>query len=506
MASTKRFAVNVGMNWAATAVGMVVPFFLTPFVVRHLGATAYGVWILAVSTVSYLALLDLGLRSAIIRFVSKAQAQGRPEEARSAIGTALWFRLLVAAGVAVLAVALALATPHLFKIPDTMRHAAQITVLLCALGVGVTLVSGVFGAVLAAINRFDVLSSITMTQTVARAVGVLLILHSGRGLIALACWELTVVLLAGALTAVVALRVFPTCRVVAIRPDMAVFRAIWSYSLTTFVFMIAVQIVINTDSLVIGAFLSVSLVTFYAIGSSLVSYTAQITGALSTTFTPMASSFEASGRTDDLRRLTLRGTQATLGLVAPVAIALVFRGETFITLWMGPAYGRVSETVLRILMISLFFAVGDSTAGAVLMAIDKHKPVARWAVYEAILNLVLSIILVKTIGLYGVAWGTSISMTFTHLAFYPRYVEKVLGIPATTYLWNGWGKISLCALPFAAVSALAEHFWRAPNLLIFLAQIAVTLPVYLLCLLALFRTEARSALGKWQASRRLAQA
>ena len=506
MASTKRFAVNVGMNWLATAVGMVVPFFLTPFVVRHLGTTAYGVWILAVSAVSYLALLDLGLRSAIIRFVSKAQAQNNPGEATRAIGTALWFRLLVAGGVALLAVGLALLTPHLFKIPVEMHFAAQITVLCCALGVGVTLVSGVFGAVLAAINRFDALSSITMTQTLARACGVLVILHSGRGLIALAVWELTIVTLAGALTALVALRVFPHCRVLAIRPDMAVFRAIWSYSLTTFVFMIAVQVVINTDALVIGAFLSVSLVTFYSIGSSLVSYSAQVTGALSTTFTPMASGFEASGRMDDLRKLLIRGTQATLGLVFPIAIALIFRGETFITLWMGPQYGHTSETVLRILMISLFFAVGDGTAGAVMMAIDKHKPVARWAVYEAILNLALSIVLVKTVGLYGVAWGTSLSMTFTHLALYPRYVEKVLGIPARTYVWDGWGKITLCSLPFAAACALTEHFWHAPNLVIFLAQIIAILPVYLVCVLALFRTEARSALHKWQSSRRLAQA
>ena len=71
------------------AVGMVIPFFLTPIVVRTLGATAYGVWILAVSTVAYLNLLDLGLRSAVIRFVSKADAQGKIEDAGNAIAAAI---------------------------------------------------------------------------------------------------------------------------------------------------------------------------------------------------------------------------------------------------------------------------------------------------------------------------------------------------------------------------------------------------------------------------------
>src|SRR5690348_9049504 len=133
MASKKRFAINVVMNWIAMAVGMVVPFFLTPFVIRSLGVTAYGIWILAVSTVSYLNLLDMGLRSAVIRFVSKAEAQKKLEDATAAIGAALWVRVLISGGVAVLSVALALLFPHLFKIPANMERAAEITVLMCAL-------------------------------------------------------------------------------------------------------------------------------------------------------------------------------------------------------------------------------------------------------------------------------------------------------------------------------------------------------------------------------------
>jgi O-antigen/teichoic acid export membrane protein len=502
MASIKRrFAFNVAMNWAATAVNMVVPFFLTPYVVRHLGPLQYGIWILAVSTVSYLALLDLGLRSAVIRFVSKAQAEGKIGEASETIGAALWFRVIIAAAVAIISVLLALVTPHLFKIPPELLHAAQITVLLCALGVAVTLVAGVFGAVLAATHRFDILSSITMAQTIARAVGVLLLLRSGRGLVALAYWELTVILLAGLLTYALALKLFPASRTRVRRPETKTLRAIWSYSLTTFVFMIAVQLIVNTDSIVVGAFLSVGMVTFYSIGSSLVSYASQVSVAVSSTFIPMASNLDASGDLQGLQRMLLRGTQAMLGLVLPIALALIFRGRTFISLWMGPQYGEVSETVLRILMISLFFAMADATGGAIMMAIDKHKPVARWAVYEALLNLGLSILLVKTIGVYGVAWGTSLSMTFVHLAFWPRYVHKVLGLAPRTYMWEGWAKVSLCSLPFALVCYLADRCWHPTNLTAFFAQILVTLPVYAICVLIHFRSEARSLFLKWQASR-----
>jgi O-antigen/teichoic acid export membrane protein len=182
----------------------------------------------------------------------------------------------------------------------------------------------------------------------------------------------------------------------------------------------------------------------------------------------------------------------------------VLRGKTFIGLWMGPEYSEIAGTVLQILIISQFFGIADGTAGSIMMAIDKHKPVAKWAVIEAVLNLGLSIVLVKTIGIYGVAWGTSISMAFVHLVFWPRYVREVLDVPVRRFVWEGWVKITLCAIPYGIVCAIADKYWHASNLIAFFSQIIVTLPVYAVCVLAVFRREVRSLFMKWQASRPVA--
>lgn len=501
MATNKRFALNVTMNWIAMVVGMIVPFFLTPIVIRSLGNVAYGVWILSVSTVAYLGLLDLGLRSAVIRYVSKADAQGQTSEAQKAIGAALWFRVLIAAGAVALSVVLAVAFPHLFKVPHGLQRPAQVTVLMCAIAVAITLVSGVFGAVLSAIHRFDILSGVTMTQTAIKAVGVILILRSGRGLEALAYWELAVTLLAGIATCIAATRVFPTCRVRLGRPDMKTLKMIWSYSMTTFIIVIAVQIVFNTDNIVVGAFVSVGAVAFYSIGGSLVAYSRQVVSSVATTFIPMASNLEASGDEGGLTRLLLKGTQATLGLAIPVSLVLLFRGRTFIGLWMGPKYSAEAGTVLQILMISQFFGVANTTAGQIAFGIEKHKAVAKWAIVEASLNLSLSIILARSIGLYGVAWGTSIATTLIHLLFWPRFVRKELAVPIRTYLWDGWGKITLCSIPFAITCELADRFWHPTSMIVFFLQILITLPVYAASSLWLFKDELRTMWSGWRKSR-----
>ena len=494
MASKKRFAINVVMNWIAMATGMVVPFFLAPFVVRHLGATIYGIWILAVSTVAYLNMLDLGLRSAIIRFVSKSTTEGKTGDAQKAIGATLWFRLVIAVAVGVLSIGLAFWFPHIFKIPADQQHAAQVTVLLCALGVAVSLLSGVYSGVLTAINRFDVLSSIVVVQTLGRAVGVILILRSGGGLVALALWEFSIILFASIALLICAMKLYPPCRILVLRPDMETLKSIWAYSFKTFVIIVAVQIVFYTDNIVVGAFLSVGVVTFYSIAGSLAMYSGQISTSMGSTFIPMASNFDASGQSSNLQKLLLRGTQAMLGLMLPIGLTLLLRGKTFIGLWMGPQFSETSGTILQILLISQFFTIANSTAGQIAYGVDKHKSVATWAAIEAALNLGLSLILVKTIGIYGVAWGTSISQAIIHLIFWPRFVKRELSVPVWTYLWDGWIKVTIFAIPFAIACVFADKYWHPSSLLTFFGQVFATLPVYVVFAGWIFKDEIKTIL------------
>ncbi len=482
------------MNWAATGVGLVVPFFLTPFVVNSLGREAYGVWILSASTVSYLNLLDLGMRSAVIRFVSKAKAEGASEDVRAVVGAALWFRLLIALVVACISIALAITFPHLFKIPHALYRSSQITVLLCALGVAVTLITGVFGAVLAAVNRFDRLSTIAMLQTIGRASGVLILLRSGHGLLALACWELTIILLSGAVITASALKLVPACRGRIRRPQRDLLRKIWSYSFVTFIWIIAVQVIINSDNLMVGHFVSVELAALYAIGGSLVTYSGQVVSALTTTFTPLASGLEASGKTKELRSLLIRGTQATLVLSLPISLALLFRGRTFIGLWMGPSYMQVSGSILQILLIAQFMSVAVATAGAVMMAIGKHVGPAKFAVVEALINVTITLLLCRRFGAYGVAWGTSLAVTLVTLSFWPRYIKQTLEIPVVTYLSLGWGKAVLASIPYGVVCYFADRLWHPRSLVTFFLQIVATLPVYAISVGLVFPKDAQKVI------------
>src|ERR1700719_1951896 len=66
-------------NWSYLVVVSIVAFVITPFVVRHLGNAAYGIWALVLQLTGYMGVVDVGLRSALVRFVSRFQAQGDQE-------------------------------------------------------------------------------------------------------------------------------------------------------------------------------------------------------------------------------------------------------------------------------------------------------------------------------------------------------------------------------------------------------------------------------------------
>jgi O-antigen/teichoic acid export membrane protein len=288
------------------------------------------------------------------------------------------------------------------------------------------------------------------------------------------------------------------------RPDHITLHKLWNYSLYAFLIAVAIQVTYYTDNLVVGAFLSPAAVTLYAIGGILINYARQIVSSMTTTFTPLASTFEAEGSHDNLRRLLIHGTRAALIVSLPIEVALFFRGHTFIRLWMGEQYAQVSGTVMQILLLSVVFGSATTTAGGIVYGMGQHKRIAFWGIGEAAANLILSVILVRRIGVYGVAWGTTIPSVIIEVLLWPVFISRLVKISVRTFLWETWFRPGLAVIPFALACVAAERYWPARNLFWFFLQIAVLLPLVPLALALVFRKEAVTQTKVWMKRRKAA--
>jgi O-antigen/teichoic acid export membrane protein len=501
MPRAKRIAQNVLSNWFALGVTTVVGFFLSPFVVHRLGNLSYGVWVLIGSLVSYMGLLDLGLRGAVTRFVSKGAAQNDHAEAGRAVSGALWIRLWISLAIIAAGLVISVGFHRIFVIPVDLQQPARIAVLVTAVTVGINLWCGVFGGVLVALHRYDLTSSVSILQTCARATGIVFLLRSGHGILALALWDLCTAILANGATIVFCFWIYPRLKILFSRPDRATLSKLWNYSVYAFLINVAVQVVYYTDNLVVGAFLSPMAVTLYAIGGLVINYARQIVSSMTTTFTPLASTFEAEGNHENLRRLAIHGTRAALLVSLPIEVALFFRGHTFIRLWMGEQYADVSGTVMQILLLSVVLSSANTTSAGIVYGMEKHKRIAIWASAEAAANLILSIVLVRRLGIYGVAWGTTLPSVAIELLLWPSFIAQVVRIPVRTYLWQAWFRTALTIIPFGVACEVAERFWPVHNLAVFFLQIAALLPLVPLAVAVVFRDEVRTRVHEWKRRR-----
>lgn len=482
---------NVFSNWLATAANMAVGFFLSPYIVHHLGNVAYGIWVLAISSINYLGMLDLGMRSSVLRFVSRARTVGNHEEASSAVSAALWVRLQVSVVVLLLSGLLSFLFPILFKVPPALAHDAQMAVIIVGANLAMVMTMGVFGGVVSGLNRYDLQTVVTLIQLVLRVSGVLLVLRHGHGIVAIALCEFVAALIGNVSLVIIARRLYPELQVVLRRPQKAMLQSLWSYSMYAFLTTVAIQLVYQTDNLVVGAFVSTSAVAFYAIGAALVRYTDQFTSALTMSFVPAASTYEASGDASKLQVLYSGGTRAMLAVALPILTTLLMRGRTFIGLWMGPQYVQRSGTVMLLLASTMVISQANSAAFSIAFGTDRHKVTAKWAIGEGIANLVLSVIFVHRLGIYGVALGTVIPNLFIHLVLWPPFISKMIGLSPMRIFTGIWGPMFLCAVPFAGASYLVNLYWPPASIFTFFLQTAALLPLFLGALAIVFRTDLR---------------
>src|SRR5580704_6428247 len=121
---------NVASSWGGLAVNIAVGFFLSPFVLHHLGDEAFGLWILIYSFTGYYGIFDFGIRSSLVRYVSKFQATGDKDELTRLVNTNLFTYSCIGLILVVPTVLGSFYVARFFQIPPGFVRDARILFLM----------------------------------------------------------------------------------------------------------------------------------------------------------------------------------------------------------------------------------------------------------------------------------------------------------------------------------------------------------------------------------------
>jgi O-antigen/teichoic acid export membrane protein len=471
---------NVGSSWFALGVNILVGVFLSPFILHRLGDAAFGIWVLIFSVTGYYGIFDFGIRSSIIRYVSKYTATNDLDEVNGLINTALLTYTCLGAVSFVITLVGCLYVDRVFHILPGLRSTARWLLLVVGSSVALGFPLGMSGGMLEGLQKFYILNWTNIVSSLLRVLLIVFYLHRGYGLLTVALITVSLPLLASFVRAAVALHFLPisfSWKYV----DRKAFRHMANYSGVTFMIIVAGQLRFKTDAVVIGTFLSSAAITYFYAGSRLVDYAGEVVSSLAQIFVPMSSQSDAAGNMDRLRKIFVAGNRACAFTALPITAVFIVLGRSIIEVWVGEKYVAQGYPVLLILTIPYTLMLVQSASGRILFGMGKHGKLAIVTLIEGAANLVLSILLVRPFGIIGDAIGTAIPLAGTFLLFMPFHLCSRLGIRMTTYLRQAYLlPLMLCA-PMAVVLLLMQH-WFVPHTYRLLAvQLLVGGLVYAMC-------------------------
>lgn len=376
----------------------------TPFLIRSLGQSEYGVYQLIFSITAYLALLDLGVSNAIVRYIAKYRANGDMQKQREVFGIAIIFFAAIAVIVLIVGLALNIAFPYAFAEGLTSEEISLARKLLSinVLNVAFTLGTSAYVSALAAYEQFAITKGVNVITLLIKMTVSFGALYLGFKSVAI----MMITLLTNVILRVIyiacvhfKLKVKPIFK----NPDFAFIKETVSYSAFILLQMIATQINAMVDSLLLGALTSASsvIIAIYGTGNQIIQYFKTIgshfTGVL---MAGVVRLVENGAKAKDLQNEMVRIGRIVLLMLGMVFTVFLVNGENFMVLWAGDNY-RSSYMVAVAIMIPTMFTLVQSIGNQILWAMNKHRAQAVVQIISAVIHVILSVVLIRMHALEG---------------------------------------------------------------------------------------------------------
>jgi O-antigen/teichoic acid export membrane protein len=452
-------------NLVRMLLSMLVSLVLPPFLVHRMAPAEYGAWVLILQLSSYVYMLDLGLQTAIGKFVAEYDAKGNREASHHLISTS--FTILTAAAVigsAAIGV-MVWSVPQLFhQMPATLVPQVRIALLAVGLSTAVTLPFGVFLSTFTGLQQYVFPTVIATANRVGSAVALIVLLLMHGSLVQLA------MVYAGFNLAAAATQFFGWRKFVKARVDFSFLLfhrrsaiQLAKYGSVMSIWTLAMFFVSGLDIVIVGHY-QYKDTGFYAIANGAANFMLALVSSIFGPLVPAVSSMQAGTTPSRIGDICIRMTRYCVSLLLLLGLPLWFGSYPLLSLWVGTRYATQSALYLQVLVLGNVVRQLFLPYVLVVVATGRQHLATIAAVSEAVVNIVLSIWLVQRIGAVGVAVGTLVGafVSFSvHFLVSMRYTRPTILIPRSRFLLQGVLRPFLIITP----SLLLYSFWRKLHML-----------------------------------------
>lgn len=449
----------------------MIALFILPLFVKNLGAELYGIWVISGVIIGYLGILDLGFSQGVMKYISEALNKKDQAQFSQVFSSSTALFLLIGAFIGLIIFVFNERLLSLFAIAasdyETARSLLKISAFFAPLFWTARITSITFQGAL----HFKAHSILSGVQSLGRTMSMLYMVYSGYDIVVIAIVCNTVQLILWLPSIIVLKRMFPRLLLSPKNVKINVIRRMIPFSLGVFYASLTSMLGLQLDNLIIGAAISMSAVTAYAVASKLFNIGYQYMGLLSGVLQP--TSYHAYANNDKLviEKIMERGTSYMSMLYSSVGYMGIIISPIFIGLWMGAAFLQYAIWS-QAFMLLIIITSGTGLPINLVFNSGRTKPPNVVKTIGIIVNLTVSISLVKYFGIGGPIIGT-LAASLIGLLTYP-YFCKLLDFNWQKYLFIKL-KITIINIPatvfFFWVQNQIEPTWA--NLILILATMSV---------------------------------
>jgi O-antigen/teichoic acid export membrane protein len=454
------------MNIAYTAASI-------PLALYYLGKEQFGLWALAQQITGYLILLDLGVSSAVSRFI----VDHKDDVNGGSYGNLLLAGAIVFAIqgflIAIAGVAFSFFAPTLFAVPDHLAGDFTNVLIIITFLAGLSVALRTLGAPLWAFQRMDVsygLGSLTLLTSFAALWGGF---HLGWGIYSFAFAGIPAAILCPIITFLICWKsgFYPSPGHWG-RPNLLLFRKIFSFGQDVVWVAMGSQLVNASQIMILSRVLGLNAAATFAIGTKLLTMSQQLTGRIIESAAPGLTEMFVRG---DTTRFNLRFSNiiSVTAFLATVGAAALITGNTsFVSFWTSGAvhWNPAYDGLLAGLLISTSITRCLITVFGLMHG---YRPVRHIYVLEGCVFIAVAIPAAAHYGIIGVLLASLIThLTVTGVLSFCA-TRKVLGL-AKNIIRPLVSATAIAVAVFMLCFALKKMGF-SPNSMLFLGGIVIFL-------------------------------
>lgn len=405
-------------DYLALPVGMLLA---APFLLKHLGAAQYGVWILAGSAVSSGGTVSGSFGDAAIKYVGECRGRQDWSSVRHIVQNMLAINLSLSG---ILAIVLWFIAPYITRHVVTVDLELR-SACLASLRIGsglllVKSVDNVFTSTLRAFETYGATVRIAICSRMVTLISAIALIKYGHNVVWIMAATMVISAL-GALAQALALQ----DRIGSFSPVPLWHRktvaTIASFGTFSWLQAIASMAFGQADRFFVGFFMGAPAVAYYGL---CVQAAQPIHGLIASGMHflfPHLSSRYTVTPISEIRRKVVLAIKVNALLVAALSLPVILFGKPILTMWLGAAFGRQSSLLFATIAFSFTLLGMNVTAHYALLAIGQVKIVTYLNLAAGTAMLLLMLLLIPGHGLQGAALARLIYGPITCLAYLPLH-------------------------------------------------------------------------------------